>query len=365
MRFGFLHFWTLRLPRGVETMTLSLANALAKRGHEVTILTAKRTREPLVKPSSDVRVIEFPTFRYFETKTIVPFYALHLWRNRYDVLITYFADFGEGAAMRLAGRWLSSRHVLYLTFPIESAPHRYAAFRDWGWHLSADLVLADADYTARKASQFFGRDVLNLPSGTDPDRFRPNTEVRSAYRRRFGFEDDDLVLLNVSALETRKGTWRVIEALPQMLAQGVKVRYLVVGDGPDRSRLEHRCSELGLTEKVIFAGTTANLAPFYNAADLFVMLSDGEAGSIALLEAMASGLPVIVSDAGGFSEIVSGREGFFVNPGRLDDLSSAVRVLAESSAERTRMGTAARARVEREFSWATLAMRLEMYCSRV
>jgi glycosyltransferase involved in cell wall biosynthesis len=64
VKIAFLHFWTLRLPRGVETLTLSLANALAAQEHAVAILCAKRTREPLVKPAANVRVREFPTFRY-------------------------------------------------------------------------------------------------------------------------------------------------------------------------------------------------------------------------------------------------------------------------------------------------------------
>jgi glycosyltransferase involved in cell wall biosynthesis len=363
VKIAFLHFWTLRLPRGVETLTLSLANALAAQEHAVAILCAKRTREPLVAPAPNVRVREFPTFRYYETKTIVPFYAWALAQGRYDVVVTFFADFGEGRAFQLAASFTKFKHVLYLTFPYASAPHRYHAYKKFSWDKRADILLADAAYTAADGEKFFRRPVAVLPSGTDTERFKPDAAKRGAMRARLGFRDDDVVLLNVSALERRKGTWRVIETLPQIRAQCPRVRYLIMGEGTERANLEQRAAALGVRDAIVFGGTTSDLAGYYNAADIFVMLSDEEAGSVALLEAMASGLPVVVSDNGGFREIVNASNGVAVNIADTQAIAASLIGLVRGASQRVALGMAARAHVRDHFAWNALATRFSSLAS--
>ncbi len=353
------------MRRGVETLVPSLANELAKRNDvDVSVLTANQTQEPLVKPSPRVRVKQFPAFRYYEFATIVPFYASDLIRERYDVVIAFFADFGEGPALRLASRFTQPRLILYLTFPYESAPHRYRAYQRWGWGEQAAALLADAEYTARRGEEFFHRPVQVLPSGTDPACFRPDAAKRARVRQQFGYSEQDVVLLNVAALEERKGIWRVIEALPAIRAQCPNVRYLVLGEGRDRERLQRRVAELGLDGSVIFGGTTADLPAFYNAADIFVMLPDAEAGSVACLEAMASGLPVVVSESGGFAEVVS------VDTGRRvkhQDQATVIKTIAElvsRRALREDLGQTGRQRVIDRFSWERIGDQLYQLCDQ-
>lgn len=345
------------MRRGIETMVASLANELVKRDVNVSILTARATQEPLVKLSPQVRVRAFPTFRFFEFKTMVPFYALDLIREHYDVVIVFFADFGEGRAWQIAQPLTRSKMILYLTFPYESAPHRYRAYQHWGWDKQAARVLADAEYTARRGEEFFKRPVNVLPSGTDPDLFKPNPDQRVRMRARFGFTDQEIVLLNVAALEKRKGAWRVVQALPEILARCPNVRYLVLGEGPDLHALLARARELGVHEKVIIAGTTADLAAHYNAADIFVMLPDSEAGSVACLEAMASGLPVVVSAEGGFAEVVNESNGRMVDIGDQLSIINMISQLARDESQRKMLGTAGRRLIVEKLSWSQIAER--------
>ena len=358
MKLAFLHFWTLRLRRGVETMIISLANELGKQGVETSILTARQTVHPLVQPSRSVHVYQFPTFRYFESSTIVPFYVANILRQRYDVVVTFFADFGEGFALNTVRYFLPVKHVLYLTFPYEAAPHRYHAYQRWHWGKTADRLLADASYTAGRGEEFLHRPVINLPSGTDPDRFKPDISKRASMRERLGFRDEEIVLLNVSALEERKGTWRVIEALPQIIKHIPKMRYLILGEGPHKQFLQNQVNELNLDQHVLFAGSTSDLVPFYNAADIFVMLSEGEAGSVALLEAMASGLPVVVSQAGGFSEVVNSNNGYVVDMFDTNTLCEVIVNLAQDYHLRLRLGNDGRQKVIAHYSWENIAARL-------
>lgn len=365
MKVAFLHFWTLRLRRGVETLTLSLANELAKCDVTVSILTARQTQAPLIQPDPQVRVRQFPTFRYFEFATIAPMYALDLIRHRYDAVIAFFADFGEGWALRAARPFAHSNLFLYLTFPFESAPHRYHAYRQWGWDKLAAGILADASYTADRGQEFFQRSVRVLPSGTDPVRFQPDAARRAAARRELGLLDDEIVLLNVAALEARKGAWRVIEALPQIRLSCPKIRYLILGEGPEKERLTRRVGELGLRDKVIFAGTTNDLPRYYNAADIFVLLSDAEAGSVATLEAMASGLPVIVSSAGGFAEVVDEASGRILDISNPAEIISCILALAQDPELRKKLGDAGRGAIIEKYSWARIAAQLIQITGRL
>ena len=353
-----MHFWTLRLRRGVETMVLSLANELAKQGHDVSILTAQQTQAPMVEPSARVHLKQFPTFRYYEFATIAPLYARDLARSRYDAVVVFFADFGEAAALQIAAPWARPRLFLYLTFPFEAAPHRFQAYRKAGWDRRATRILADAEYTAKSGEEFFHRPIDVLPSGTDPDRFKPDEERRVSTRRALGLSDDDIVLLNVAALEEQKGVWRMIETLPHVRAQCPNVRYLILGEGGQRIALERRAEEWNLQESVIFAGTTDDLPRYYNAADIFVMLPDAEAGSVACLEAMASGLPVVVSNSGGFGEVVDLNCGRRVDVHDTNTIASTIVELARVRAQRDQMGEAGRRIVLEKFSWAQIGAKL-------
>ena len=260
--------------------------------------------------------------------------------------------------MQLAAPWARPRLFLYLTFPFEAAPHRFQAYRKAGWDRRATRILADAEYTAKSGEEFFHRPIDVLPSGTDPDRFKPDEERRVSTRRALGLSDNDIVLLNVAALEEQKGVWRMIETLPHVRAQCPNVRYLILGEGGQRKALERRAEELNLQESVIFAGTTDDLPRYYNAADIFVMLPDAEAGSVACLEAMASGLPVVVSNSGGFGEVVDLNCGRRVDVHDTNMIASTIVELARVRVQRHQMGEAGRRIVLEKFSWAQIAVKL-------
>lgn len=336
-------------------MVLGLANEMAERGVDVSVLTARQTQVPLIAPSSRVKVKQFPTFHYYEFLTIAPMYAANLIRERYDAVIVFFADFGEGWALRLASPFTQPSVFLYLTFPYESAPHRYQSFLRWKMGERAAELLADAKYTATRGEDFFHLPILVLPSGTDPIRFRPDEARRAAMRKKIGYSTDDVVLINVAALETEKGAWRVIEALPVIRAQCPNVRYLVIGEGEARSCLEASVQRFQLQDAVTFIGTTSDLAPYYNAADIFVMLADAEAGSIACLEAMASGLPVIVSDTGGFGEVVDASNGYRVGLQEPNAFIQAVVELAHDEPRRRSLGQNGRFLILEKFSLGKIA----------
>lgn len=351
MRIAFWHFYTFRLLRGIETLIVSLGNALVKIGVDVSIVTASPTTRPLVAPDPRIKIHAYPTPKYYSHQFITPFYVQHFLTHRYDRVIAFFADFGEGAALRIVNRFRDIPLALYLCYPYSAAPHRYSSFHVRGWEQKATLILADATWIAREAEQFFQRPVGVVPVGTDPQRFAANSPLRDRSRKQWDINGGDVVILNVSSLEPRKGITRVVQALARLIVRFPHLKYIVLGEGRQEGRLRRTVAELNLDDAVIFAGTTSELEAYYNAADIFVMLPDDEGNSIACHEAMSSGLPVVVSDSGGFMESVPTTAGFRVSPDDTEQIDDALSQLITSPQLRQSMGQAGRNHILSNYSW--------------
>ena len=359
MKLAFIHFYTLRLPRGIETLVISLANELSARGHDVSILTARtqgaRTSVPV---SPRVRLEQFPVFRFYEHRTIQPFYARDLLASDYDAVIVFFADFGEQILTRIHRR-LRAKIAAYWCYSAEQAPHRFQSYRQCGLEEITSLFLADSRFVAESAGRFFGRPVDVVPVGTDSSFYRPDAGLRQKTRADLRFGDSDFVLLNMAALERAKGAHLVVQALPLVREQLPDVRYLVLGAGPEEASLRQQVEALGLQSCVRFLGTAADILPFYNAADCFVLLSEAEANSVAMHEAMSCGVPVVVSDTGGVPEVVDETCGRMVDRDSPEAIAGAVLELAADPPLRERLGAAARQKIVTHLSWASSARTIE------
>jgi len=348
----FWHFYTFRLLRGIETLIIGLANALVRRGIDVSIVTAKPTlMERLAPLDTRIKIYAYPTTRYYAHLCIVPFYVAHFAHHRYDHIVVFFADFGEGLTWRLLNKFVEMPLVLYLHYPYSGSPHRYRSFLRLGWDQMAKHILGCAAWIAQEAGELFRRQVQVVPQGTDPERFRPDRALRSALRQQLNLTDREVILLNVSALEERKGIQRVIQAIARIRRRFPHIRYLILGEGKDELRLKNMVEELHLEDVVIFGGITSQPEAYFNLGDIFVLLSDLEAYSLACDEAMSSGLPVLVSRTAGFLERVTPEVGFLVDPNNAEEIDAALTKLIVDPLLRCRMGEAGRARILANHTW--------------
>jgi glycosyltransferase involved in cell wall biosynthesis len=127
----------------------------------------------------------------------------------------------------------------------------------------------------------------------------------------------------LAAQERYKGFDEVIEIMPQLVRRFSTLKYLIVGDGPDRPRLEAKARTLGVSQHVVFAGYVpeSDKVAYYNLADAYVMPSFGEGFGIVLIEAVACGIPVIGSRVDGSREaLLDGQLGRLVDPRNQEEL---------------------------------------------
>jgi phosphatidylinositol alpha-1,6-mannosyltransferase len=200
--------------------------------------------------------------------------------------------------------------------------------------------------------------VRIVPLGVDADRFCPSAE-RASLRARLGLSGPRQWALTVARLVPHKGVDVALDLVAELVRGGLDLGYLVAGEGPERTTLEHRALALGIADRVRWLGRVPDeaLPGYYAAADLYLGLSreagpQAEGFGLALLEAQASALPVIAGRSGGTAAAVAdGVTGLLVPPADLPALIQVTRSLSQDEGRARAMGLAGRARAEREFSW--------------
>ncbi|WP_347274305.1 glycosyltransferase family 4 protein [Candidatus Kuenenia sp.] len=186
-------------------------------------------------------------------------------------------------------------------------------------------------------------DIAIIYNGVDTTLFSPDNsrKYRDSIRSMYGVSPDDILLVFVGSGFKRKGLIHVIHALA-MADMPKNVKLLVVGRG-DEEKFRAIAKGKGIYERVIFAGTSKEIHKIYAAGDIFVFPSEYDAFGTACLEAMASGLPVIVSKASGASEIIDdGKDGIVIeHPIHAKEIADALQMLYDKE-NRKQMGLAAR-----------------------
>ena len=197
--------------------------------------------------------------------------------------------------------------------------------------------------------------------GVDLERYRPGQvppEAREAEAREGG---SPLELLCVGRLVPEKGQSVLLHAIARARTDGVAVRATIVGGGPDATRLRELAQRLNLVDAVRFTGPLGqdDLPGIFALSDAFCLPSFAEGVPVVLMEAMASGLPVVTTPIAGIPELVDhGVSGFLVRPGRSEELAAALGALAADPARRAAMGRAGRAKVAAEFDAASCGRRV-------
>lgn len=201
-----------------------------------------------------------------------------------------------------------------------------------------------------------------IPYGVDCELFHPADGRAVSWRRRLGARAEDVVALAVGRMVTKKGFHLLLDAMPDLL-EAVPELMLVIAGGGDRLE-EFRRRASPWPDRIRFPGPVLRdtLPDLYRAADLFVLPAVHDPrGNVdglpnVILEAMASGLPIVASDISGIPLAVNdGREGLLVEEGDVLGLRSAVERLARDPGLRRHMGRAARDRASSELTWAAVA----------
>jgi L-malate glycosyltransferase len=238
------------------------------------------------------------------------------------------------------------RHYPDLVSPKRRATNRLVLDR------FADAVNACCRFAAtalRDVDGFRGDRIEVIENGIAVERYGPASDI-AEQKRKLGFDPDRRFIVHVARHHAVKDQPMLLRGFAAMAAERPDVDLLMAGDGPLRGELEGLARSLGIADRVKFLGIRKDVPELLRVAEVFALTSVSEAASLTLLEAMATGLPVVVTNVGGNPEIVRHeREGLLVPRGDWAACGDAFRRLFREPALAKALGFAARDRVRERY----------------
>lgn len=263
--------------------------------------------------------------------------------GQYDVIHTHTPI--ASALVRVACRRNKDIKVIYTAHGFHF--YKGASWLNWLFYYPVEkwlsrytdvlITINKEDYERAKRSFKAGRIEYVPGVGVDVEKYGSVVVDRKAKRKELGLAEDDFVLVSTGELNDNKNHKTVIQAVHRL--NNLSVKYLICGQGPLKNELLNLVQELGLEHQVMLLGYRTDIIEINHIADVFVFPSFREGLSVALMEAMACGLPVVCSDIRGNRDLIEdGKGGFLVEPKDVAGFAQSIKSLSENSALSKRMG---------------------------
>lgn len=356
---------------GIAAHVYELSKALVKQGNEVHVITFRDEFRGVKYEEIDgikvhriylphIRLIGFFVHAFFELLKLKS-----LIKNKGIDIIHSHTIIPDALVAKFIGNtpYVETEHSSGFLEAMEKGKH----IKLYKWLLShADYVIGPSK---ELVDTFIGLGTSPykasfISNGVDTEKF--NQKIKGdEIREKDGIAPEEKVILCPRRLEPKNGVYYFIKAIPHIFRENNNVKCLIVGDGSEMDKLKSEVTKLEIFDKVIFAGIVSNseMPKYYAASDIVVLPSLKEATSIAGLEAMASGKPLVGTNVGGIPQIIAdGETGLVVPPKNPKMLARAINSLLINDEKRIEMGLKARKLTEKEFSWDVIAKKtLKIY----
>ncbi len=346
---------------GAERQALLLAGTLAARGVDVSVLTRRLKNLPDFEVMQNVpvhrKIVTLPWSKLFGvTYAVSVLWFLISRRASYDIIHCHELQGFHSIAAMLVKKLLNKKVIVKVALAGQESDFAKLKRGVMGAAFlnklkEADRLIAICNETLQEARQedFPEERIQYIPNGVAPVGLS---------RKETGTSDKRLLF--VGRLIRRKGAHVLLDAFKRLRDDGVQAGLDIIGEGPERSSLEDMARGLGLLDSACFHGALQDPDPYYRNAALFVLPSFAEGLPNVLLEAMARGLPVIASAAGGAIDVVEdGKNGILVDSGDIEDLYQAMKKCLENRPYAEKLGAAARETVDNTYSIHRIAQTYE------
>lgn len=340
---------------GVITSIESFRHELERQGHEVYVFApgTEAFSNPWKPKKRERNIYRFSSFSYPLYKSIrvaAPFdvrAARAIKKLDLDVVHSH-TPFSLGLFASWVSRQYDIPHIhTYHTLYPEYAKFYFPGFKKWNQKTAEKLsaifcnaateIISPSDGIKRKLKSYgITKPITTVPTGIDPDFFQ--VAGGADFRKKNRIPAGAPLLITVARLGKEKSIDYLLRSFKQLLTQRPDAHYAIVGDGPARLELETLARELGVASRVIFTGFVRkrqDVIAAYKSADAFIFASKTDTQCLTLLEAAATGLPLIARyDAPLKTAVTDGKNGFFVRQGEKAFASKVAKVLDDPKLHR-------------------------------
>ena len=337
---------------GAETMVFETAKLLKADGYSPVLLHFGSDYVSAFCIEENIEHHLIPNRRFYKKTVLLPFFALKtrsfIKNLNLDCLHAHL--FGPIVAFAPLAwmRKLAFVGTLHDEYMVKDAPHRVLLLKI-ALMFKAKLVTVSNPMKAFyvKILGCKSEKITYIPNCT---RFNTNLKSRQSIREALGLQDQDVAIITVGRLVQLKRFDIFIDAIAGSNNQQ-SLKAFIVGDGPERDKLQHQLSRLGLDETVNMLGERADVEELLAAADIFTLTSETEGMSKSILEALSANLPVVATNVGGNKDLViHEKNGYILEDHAPSSLTQRIEMLIQDSELRRNMGEESRKLVESEYN---------------
>jgi glycosyltransferase involved in cell wall biosynthesis len=371
-------YWPL--SGGTGSYVYYLSNELLKNGYKINIVTGSNQNQDVqVNPNLSVSFLQVPRTPIIKSFTLAAASnrKLQSVRNSTNVDITHpqlpltpnFAvppNFGKTLVCTVHSTWKGEGKAIGgEPYSRLNANEKFLVSFNWflrffekGMLRRARKIIAVSHFTKWELTNYYkipANKIQVIHNGVDIKKFKPAID-KLKVKAELGFNPDDLSIVSVGRLYARKGLFTLIESIPAVTKRFPNAKFIISGKGQsdEMHKLIDHAEKLGVKDNMVFTGyyPDKKLPKLYQAADVFAFSTFYEHHPFAVLEAMATGLPVVTTTVGGIPETVNnGKNGFLVEPYNSTQFSEKILYLLEHKVEAEEMGARARKTVEQQLDW--------------
>ena len=351
---------------GSGIVATELGKELARRGHEVHFITyalpsrLDRFQERVF--FHEVETPEYPLFEYSPYSLALASVMAETAKNAgLDLIHAHYA-IPHAASAYLAKEMIGGKLKIITTLhgtDITLVGNQPSFLNVVKFSIErSDAVTAVSNWLAEETSRKLGvkREIAVISNFIDPAVFRRRED--KAMRRKLA-HDNQTIMMHISNFRPVKRPEDLIKVL-ELVRKDADAVLVLIGDGPMRSRVEGLCREKRLSEQVIFLGKQFSVVELLSLADVYLCTSEAESFGLSALEALACGVPVVSTGAGGVPEVIEdGQEGFLIPVGGVETMAEKVLTLVKDKNLWLKMRKAGRETAEKKFNIADIVNRYE------
>jgi glycosyltransferase involved in cell wall biosynthesis len=371
-------YWPL--TGGTGSYVYYLSNQLLKNGYKIYVVTGgNQARDVHVNPQLDVSFLKIPKTPIVKSFMLAAASSRKLQsvKETAAIDITHpqlpltpnFAvppNFGKTLVCTVHSTWKGEAEAIrgepYMRLNANEkflvSFNGFLRFFEEGMLHRARKIIAVSHFTKRELTNYYkipADKIRVIHNGVDTKKFKPAVDKRKI-KAALGLSPDDLAIVSVGRLYARKGLFTLIESMPAVVKRFPRAKFIISGKGQsdEMAKLYAHAERIGVKGNIVFTGYTPDkeLPKLYQAADVFAFSTFYEHHPFAVLEALATGLPVVTTTVGGIPETIqSGKNGLLVEPFHSKRFSEAILQLLGDPAKAAEMGREARQTVEAQLDW--------------